>query len=114
MRFAHELVQGECRPAADRLQTSAGRPQGIQKAGCPLLVLSEPGQLVLYAQFIKFEFLDIGVFGAGLRLFGWYREDLIKLPFYDYDPVSQIVSSVGFFLLCVYLWRGAMKKETLA
>ena len=70
MRFAHELVQGECRPAADRLQTSAGRPQGMQKAGCPLLVLSEPGQLVLYAQFIEFEFLDIGIFGAGLLLEG--------------------------------------------
>ncbi len=52
-----------------------------------------------------------GVFGAGLRLFGWYREDLIKLPFYDNDPVSQIVSSIGFVLLCVYLWKGALKKE---
>ena len=55
-----------------------------------------------------------GVFGAGLRLFGWYREDLIKLPFYDYDPVSQLVSTAGFVLLCVYLWKGSMKKETLA
>jgi putative OPT family oligopeptide transporter len=52
-----------------------------------------------------------GVFGAGLRLFGWYREDLIQLPFYDNEPVSQMVSSVGFILLCVYLWRGSMKKE---
>jgi putative OPT family oligopeptide transporter len=55
-----------------------------------------------------------GVFGAGLRLFGWYREDLIKLPFYDNEPVSQMVSSVGFILLCVYLWYGAMKKEKTA
>jgi putative OPT family oligopeptide transporter len=52
-----------------------------------------------------------GVFGAGLRLFGWYREDLIKLPFYDNDPVSQLVSTAGFILLCVYLWKGSMKKE---
>jgi hypothetical protein len=52
-----------------------------------------------------------GVFGAGLRLFGWYREDLIKLPFYDNDPVSQIVSTIGFVLLCVYLWKGSIKKE---
>ena len=52
-----------------------------------------------------------GVFGAALRLFGWYREDLIKLPFYDNDPVSQLVSSAGFVALCVYLWFGAMKKE---
>ena len=55
-----------------------------------------------------------GVFGAGLRLFGWYREDLIKLPFYDYDPISQTVSTLGFVLLCVYLWKGSMKKEKLA
>ncbi len=55
-----------------------------------------------------------GVFGAGLRLFGWYREDLVKLPIYDNDPVSQMVSSIGFLLLCFYLWFGAMKKEKLA
>ena len=55
-----------------------------------------------------------GVFGAGLRLFGWYRENLIKLPFYDNDPASQIVSSVGFIVLCLYLWFGAMKKERTA
>jgi putative OPT family oligopeptide transporter len=55
-----------------------------------------------------------GVFGAALRLFGWYREDLIKLPFYDNDPVSQLVSSVGFIALCLYVWFGAMKKERAA
>jgi putative OPT family oligopeptide transporter len=55
-----------------------------------------------------------GVFGAGLRLFGWYREDLIKLPFYDNDPVSQIVSISGFVLLCLYLWYGSMKKAKTA
>ena len=36
-----------------------------------------------------------GVFGAALRLFPWYREDLIKTPFFDNDPVSQIVSIVA-------------------
>jgi putative OPT family oligopeptide transporter len=51
-----------------------------------------------------------GVFGAALRLFGWYREDLIKLPFFDNDPVSQIVSSLAFLGLCLYLWFGAMKR----
>ena len=51
-----------------------------------------------------------GVFGAGLRLFGWYREDLVKLPFYENDPVSQTVSAAGFLALCFYLWFGAMKK----
>jgi putative OPT family oligopeptide transporter len=52
-----------------------------------------------------------GLLGAALRLSGWYREDRIKLAFYDNDPVSQIVSCVGFLALCFYLWFGAMKKE---
>ncbi len=52
-----------------------------------------------------------GLLGAALRLFGWYREDLIKLPIYDNDAVSQLVSSAGFIALCLYLWFGAMKKE---
>jgi uncharacterized oligopeptide transporter (OPT) family protein len=55
-----------------------------------------------------------GLFGAALRLFSWYREDRIKLPFYDNDPVSQIVSCSGFVALCLYLWFGAMKKEKTA
>ena len=55
-----------------------------------------------------------GVFGAALRLFGWYREDLIKLPFYDNDPVSQLVSAAAFLGLCLYLWFGSMKKERTA
>jgi hypothetical protein len=48
-----------------------------------------------------------GVIGAGLRLFGWYREDLIRTPFFDIESVSQIVSIVGFSLFGVYLWRKA-------
>ncbi len=52
-----------------------------------------------------------GVFGAGLRVVPGFREDLIKLPFYDIDPVSQTVSAAGFVLLCLYLWYGSMKKE---
>lgn len=55
-----------------------------------------------------------GVFGAGLRLFDWYREDRIKLPFYDNDTASQIVSAAGFVLLCLYLWWGSLKKEKAA
>ena len=55
-----------------------------------------------------------GVFGAGLRLFGWYREDLVKTPFYDNDQISQLVSVAGFVLLCLYQWYGAMKKEKAA
>jgi putative OPT family oligopeptide transporter len=52
-----------------------------------------------------------GVFGAALRLFPWYREDLIKLPFYDNDSVSQIVSALLFAGLCIYVWFGAVSKE---
>ena len=37
-----------------------------------------------------------GVFGAALRLFPWYREDLIKTPFYSYDPISQSISALLF------------------
>ena len=51
-----------------------------------------------------------GVFGAGLRLFGWYREDLIKTPFFDIEAVSQAVSIVGFAFFCVYLWRKATRE----
>lgn len=49
-----------------------------------------------------------GVFGAALRLFPWYSEDLIRTPFYDNIPVSQTVSIVLFLGLCVYLWRGSV------
>jgi putative OPT family oligopeptide transporter len=52
-----------------------------------------------------------GVFGAALRLFPWYREDLIKMPFYDNDSVSQIVSALLFAGLCIYVWFGAVNKE---
>jgi hypothetical protein len=55
-----------------------------------------------------------GVLGAALRLFPWYREDLVRLPFYDVDPVSQTVSTVGFIALCLYLWRGALAKGRAA
>jgi uncharacterized oligopeptide transporter (OPT) family protein len=55
-----------------------------------------------------------GVFGAALRLFPWYREDLVKTPFYDNEPVSQLVSALFFIGLCVYLWLGSMKKEEAA
>ena len=50
-----------------------------------------------------------GVFGAALRLFPWYREDLIKTPFFNNEPVSQI-SIVLFLGLCVYMWYGSLEK----
>lgn len=52
-----------------------------------------------------------GVLGASLRLFPWYREDLIQTPFYLNDPVSQLVSIVCFVGLCFYVWFYSVKKE---
>jgi putative OPT family oligopeptide transporter len=51
-----------------------------------------------------------GVLGAALRLFPWYREDLIKTPFYSYDAISQTVSALLFVGLCLYVWFGSLKK----
>jgi len=52
-----------------------------------------------------------GVIGAALRLFHWYREDLIQTPFYSNDLVSQSVSALFFIGICVYVWFGSLKKE---
>jgi putative OPT family oligopeptide transporter len=53
-----------------------------------------------------------GVFGAALRLLPSYRENLIRTPFYDNDAVSQIVSTLFFLGLCVYLcWRSLRIKQ---
>jgi putative OPT family oligopeptide transporter len=51
-----------------------------------------------------------GVFGAALRLFPWYREELVKTPFYEAEWLSQSVSALFFVGLCVYLWFGAMRR----
>ncbi len=51
-----------------------------------------------------------GVFGAALRLFPWYREDLVKMPWYDNLSVSESVSALMFVALCVYVWFGSLKK----
>jgi len=50
-----------------------------------------------------------GVFGAALRLFPSYSEEMITTPFFDVDPVSQIVSIVLFLGLCAYLWLGSTR-----
>lgn len=51
-----------------------------------------------------------GVLGATLRLFPWYREDLIRTPFYDNPPISETLSVAFFVLLCVYLWWDATRR----
>jgi len=48
-----------------------------------------------------------------MRLFPSFREDLIKTPFYSFNPVSQSVSALFFVGLCFYVWFGALKKEKL-
>ena len=50
-----------------------------------------------------------GVIGAALRLFPWYREDLIQTPFFAIEPISQTVSLLGFIAFCVYLWMKATR-----
>lgn len=52
-----------------------------------------------------------GVLGAAMRLFPAYHEDLIQTPFYNNDPISQIVSAVMFLALGLYVWFTALKKE---
>jgi putative OPT family oligopeptide transporter len=52
-----------------------------------------------------------GVLGAALRLFPSFREDLIKTPFYDSEPISQSISALMFVALCIYIWFGSVKKE---
>jgi putative OPT family oligopeptide transporter len=51
-----------------------------------------------------------GVFGAGLRLVPGYAESVIKTPFYDNEPVSQLVSAALFIGLCVYVWFGSLRE----
>ncbi len=55
-----------------------------------------------------------GVFGAAMRLFPGFREDLIKTPFYSLDPLSQSVSALLFVGLCGYVWFGSLQKEKVS
>jgi putative OPT family oligopeptide transporter len=50
-----------------------------------------------------------GVIGAGLRLFDWYSEDLVRTPFYAHEAAAQLVSIGGFSLFCAYLWYKATR-----
>jgi putative OPT family oligopeptide transporter len=52
-----------------------------------------------------------GVLGASLRLFPWYKEDLIRTPFYMNNPISQSVSILLFAGLCFYVWFYSVKKD---
>jgi putative OPT family oligopeptide transporter len=52
-----------------------------------------------------------GVLGASLKLFHWYREDLISSPFYANDAASQTASALLFIGLCLYVWFRSVTKE---
>ncbi len=51
-----------------------------------------------------------GVFGAALRLVPSYSDSWIKSPFFDNEPIAQLVSAALFLGLCVYLWIGATRR----
>jgi membrane associated rhomboid family serine protease len=55
-----------------------------------------------------------GVLGAALRVFPFYREDLLKTPFYSFDTVSQSVSALLFVGLCIYVWFGSLARAVEA
>jgi hypothetical protein len=51
-----------------------------------------------------------GVFGAALRLWPRYTEDMIQTPFFTNEPVSQMVSIAAFLAVCAYLWLGSVRR----
>ena len=51
-----------------------------------------------------------GVFGAALRLWPKYKEEMITTPWYDNDMVSQVVSIALFVALCIYVWVDSTRK----
>ncbi len=52
-----------------------------------------------------------GVFGAALRLIPGFTEGWIRTPFYDNEPVSQLISAALFIAFCAYLWFGSLRGE---
>jgi putative OPT family oligopeptide transporter len=55
-----------------------------------------------------------GVFGAALRLSGWYQQTVEKDRwqsfFFSNDTISSLVSIVLFVALCVYLWVDSTRR----
>lgn len=51
-----------------------------------------------------------GVIGAALRVVPHFQEEWIQTPFYNNIPVSQMLSALGFAVLCVYTYVASMKK----
>jgi putative OPT family oligopeptide transporter len=55
-----------------------------------------------------------GVFGAALRVLPKFREDLIQTPFYNNEPISQMLSAIFFIALCLYVWFASVKRKKVA
>jgi hypothetical protein len=51
-----------------------------------------------------------GVLGAALRLLPWYGENKIRTPFYHNEFMSQTISALLFFGLCLYLWFNSLRR----
>ena len=51
-----------------------------------------------------------GVFGAALRLVPGFDEGWVHTPFFENEPVSQIVSTVGFLGLVAYVWLNSNRR----
>ena len=52
-----------------------------------------------------------GVFGAALRLFPKFSEDMVHTPFYANEPVSQMLSALFFIGLCCYVWISSVRRK---
>ncbi|HJQ98653.1 MAG TPA: oligopeptide transporter, OPT family [Candidatus Polarisedimenticolaceae bacterium] len=51
-----------------------------------------------------------GVLGAAMRLIPGFDEGWVHTPFFDNEPVSQIVSTVGFLGLVAYVWLNSNRR----
>jgi len=52
-----------------------------------------------------------GVFGAALRLFPKFSENMVHTPFYGNEPVSQMLSALFFIGLCCYVWISSVQRR---
>ena len=52
-----------------------------------------------------------GKLGEVLHSLPPFSEDWIRTPFYSFNPISQSVSALLFFGICLYVWIYSVKKE---
>jgi len=48
--------------------------------------------------------------GAAMRLIPGFDEGWVHTPFFDNEPVSQLVSTVGFLGLVAYIWLNSNRR----